>query len=62
MNVDQWKNLIIYYLGFKLKQRISEIKNNIKFVDLGLKLLYLLDFGVKFLQFLINFVKDLNNN
>lgn len=59
---DQWKNVIIYYLGFKLKQRISEIKNNIKFVDLGLKLLYLLDFGVKFLQFLINFVKDLNSN
>lgn len=59
---DQCKNLIIHHLGSKLKQRTSEIKNNIQFVDLGLKPSYLLDFGVKSLQSLANLVKDLNNN
>lgn len=59
---DQWKNLIIRHLGSKLKQRTSEIKNNIQYVDFGLKPSYLLDFGVKSLLCLTDLIKDIESN
>lgn len=59
---DRWRNLIIHHLGSRLKQKTSEIRSNVLYVDLGLKPSYLLDFGVRSLQSLINLVKDLKSN